>query len=167
MTRHDLIEGHFVDAMTSPLSQEQFQMFFVLVTGKRVVHVDRDAIKQLVRIGSDMIFTCQELYTSATLPRVLRTFVEALEELLVCTDDLRVQQLLLLVQYHLEKGVRYIVRKNIIFAQGCSGGHYIVPYVAPMEDVADVLAPRPPEYSIVGYARAILAVVNKIMTSST
>lgn len=168
VTRHDPIDGHLAGAMTSPLTQEQLRMALVLITSNSIYHnIDRHAIEKLVRVCSALLSIYQKPYTSATLPRTVLSFMDALKELEGCGDDVQLQQLLLYVQYHLEKGVRYIDRANMVFARECSGGHYIVPYVAPMEDDVDVLAPRPQEYSTLkAHVQAISAVVNKIMASS-
>jgi hypothetical protein len=168
VTRHAHIDGHLAGAMTSSLTQEQLRMALVLITSNSIYHnIDRHAIEKLVRVCSALLSIYQKPYTSATLPRTVLSFMDALKELEGCGDDVQLQQLLLYVQYHLEKGVRYIDRANMVFARECSGGHYIVPYVAPMEDDADVLAPRPQEYSTLkAHVQAISAVVNKIMASS-
>jgi hypothetical protein len=168
VTRHSHINGYLASALTSQLMFEQKQEFFDIVTGISITcEVKRSAVKNVMRVGSAMLYIYQELYTAATLPRPIPSLLDVLKQLIECVDEEQVQQLLLCFQYHLERGIKYINNAHIVFHQEVSRGHYIVPYVAPMEDDADVLAPRPQEYStLVGYAQALLAVVNKIVTSS-
>lgn len=169
ITRH-LSPGYDVHPLVAHMTPEQIQEFFTVVFGTGMCiksEVTREEVATFISFASELLSIYQNSYTSATLPQSVPPLLIVLKELVGCTDKERIQYLLLYLQYHLEKGIAYVDDMYNVFHAPFLKGHYIVPYVAPAEDDADELAPRPQNRSThVGYTQAILDVVNKIMASS-
>jgi hypothetical protein len=164
ISRYDHHNRHTIGAMPSQLktSRELQQIVATITDTAFTGNVSCDDLEQLLTLLNEMIHLHQVPFVSGTISRYPPPFLNVLKEMHECSDESRLQQLLLCLQCHMERGMSKI--EELLHREPLKA--FYIPDVNP-EDDADVLAPRAPMHqSLREYAKALLTMVNKIMTPS-
>jgi hypothetical protein len=150
-----------ISAMMSQLTSGDLQQIISILIGTDTAFtgvVRQDDVEQLLMLLNEMLHLHQAMYVSGTLSLHPLPFLAVLKEMSKCPDESRLQQLLLYIRHHMDRGMGVL--------EGEPTTAFYVPDVNP-EDDADVLAPREPMHqSLREYADALLAVMHKIMAPS-